>query len=333
MMKPNLKLAIFCTSIFCGLLVLLVGMSIGPAEAQLSSQTLACNASNGSGGLAAGWHDVTVAGQPAIVVVSDNYDPATPTLLTFHLHGDGGGYNDFWAQSGQAINQLVQTNNWIYVSPQAPYQDPDSGVIRWWGDGVGSSTSSNAGIEANAQLLENVFEEMFSKYNLCRDVLLGQTVSGGSWFYTGYFVPSRGDQYPAFTNINCGSSFINNSWANWFPPYDHFLSFKSNTAIQNRTQMHYTIGTDDFLYPDAEISIPFYKGHGFNVTSDILPDVGHCAFDIAAKTIAYWTAVNNSLIITTGPTTGPTATPTATPTTGPPPVLDKFTYLPFVVKD
>ncbi|MFT5195352.1 MAG: hypothetical protein ACI85U_002372 [Candidatus Promineifilaceae bacterium] len=105
--------------------------------------------------------------------------------------------------------------------------------------------------------------------------------------------------------------------------------------------MHYTIGTDDFLYPDAEISIPFYKGHGFNVTSDILPDVGHCAFDIAAKTIAYWTAVNNSLIITTGPatsptatpTTGSTATPTATPTTGPPPVLDKFTYLPFVVKD
>ncbi|MFK7805743.1 MAG: hypothetical protein AB8G95_29200 [Anaerolineae bacterium] len=341
------KLAFLLFSSLFFTVIFALSAAYSPAEAQLDSRTIECNPSNGSGGLAPGTYaDTTIAGQPAIVVVSENYDPATPTFLAFYLHGDGGGYN-FYSQDGRPLNNLIRDNGWIFVSPQS-FVDSDSGVTRWWGGGVSSNATGNAGIEANAQLLEDVIEDMYSKYNLCQNVLLGHSASGGSWFYDGYFVPTRGDRYPAFMNIACGSSGITNSWAG-FPFYSNLLTFNDNASIQNRTQMHYTIGDEDFLFAPAERAIPHYQGRGFNVTTDILPGVEHCDFDLSAKTIEYWTNVNNSITLSNGPvststpsptptvaaTLTPTATaiPTQTPTPFPAGFLDEFSYLPLAVKE
>ncbi len=263
--------------------------------AQSDIRHINCNPSNGSGGLAAGTYDTTIAGQPAIVIVSQNYNPATPTYLSFYLHGDGGGYN-FYSSNGSNLNNFVDDQGWIYVAPQS-FTDPGSGITRWWAAGVGSD---NSGIEANAQLLEDVIEDMFANYNICQNVLLGYSASGGSWFYDAYFYPTRGAEYPAFININCGSSGIDTNWE-FFSFYDDLLAVLTNGDAMNRTQLHYTVGTDDFLYDEVQDAAPFYESLGFDVTTDILQDVAHCAFDISDKTIAYWTDVDNKINLLSAP--------------------------------
>ncbi|MEM9775996.1 MAG: hypothetical protein AAF902_15575 [Chloroflexota bacterium] len=311
------------------------------AQANVTDRTIYCNPSGGSGGLAPGtYSDTTLFGQPVIIIVSENYDPSTPTLLTFYLHGDGGGY-DFYSQDGRPLNQVVRDNGWIYVAPQS-YLDTESGRNRWWAAGISGSEAGNAGIEANAQLLEDIFEEMFAKYNICQDILLGHSASGGSWFYDAYFVPTRGDEYPAFMNLGCGSSGISSSWTG-FPFYSNLNTFKDNAAIQNRTQLHYTIGDQDFLFAGAERAVPHYRDLGFDVTTDFLADVEHCAFDLSAKTVDYWMAVNNSVTVSDAPIGEPTSTPTATATVTPTPTmtptpfpegfLDEFIYLPMVLNE
>lgn len=338
----------FAVTLFSSLFCLTMFAVLSPStivQAQPGSRTIECNPSNGSGGLAPGtYSDTTIAGQPAVVIVSENYDPSTPTVLTFYLHGDGGGYT-FFSQDGRPLNQLVRNNGWIFVSPQS-FTDAESDVTRWWGGGVSGNPAGNASIEANGQLLEDVFEEMFSKYNLCRNILLGHSASGGSWFYDGYFIPTRGDRYPAFMNIGCGSSGIDDGWSG-FPFYDNLNTFKDNGAIQNRTQLHYTIGDEDFLFSRAEDAVPHYQGLGFDVTTDFMPGVAHCDFDLSAKTIDYWTAVNNSITISNDPVASPTpeptatltstpaatATPMATATPFPPGFLDEFSYLPIIAEE
>lgn len=340
----KLAFLLFC-SLFC-LFILSLSINFSSVEAQLESRTIECNPSNGSGGLAPGTYaDTTIDGQPAVVVVSENYDPSEPTVLAFYLHGDGGGYT-YYSQDGRPLNQLIRDNGWIYVAPQAPELNDD--YFPWYSTGVSTGEAGNANIEANAQFLENVFEEMFSNYNLCRNILLGHSASGGSWFYDGYFVPSRGDRYPAFMNLGCGSSGINAEgfWPST-PFYSNLNTFKDDPEIQNRTQMHYTIGDQDFLYDEALRAVPHYQDLGFDVTTDYLADVAHCAYDLPAKTIDYWTGVNNAVTLSNAPmstplpsltptvaaTSTPTALPTETATPFPAGFLDEFVYLPLAVRE
>ena len=299
------------------------------AQVNITDRTIYCNPSGGSGGLAPGtYSDTTLFGQPVIIIVSENYDPSTPTLLAFYLHGDGGGYQ-FYSQDGRPLNQLIRNNGWIYVAPQAT--ELSDGYFPWYSDGVSTSSSGNVGIEANAQFFENLLEDMFAKYNICKNILLGHSASGGSWFYDAYFVPTRGDKYPAFMNLACGSSGINAEGFWPFAPfYANLNNFKDDAAIQNRTQLHYTIGDQDFLYDEAIEAVPHYQSLGFDVTTDYLAGVGHCAFDLSSKTIDYWTAVNNAVTISDTPVDEPT--PTVTPTPFPEGFLDEFIYLPLVVR-
>jgi len=330
--------------LFLGLILVLVPVlmlqfSNTSAQAGVAERTISCNPSGGSGGLAPGTYaDTTLFGQSVVIIVSENYDPSTPTLLTFYLHGDGGGYT-FYSQDGRPLNQLVRDNGWIYVAPQAPQLE--GGSHAWYSTGVSTSDAGNANIEANAQLFENILEDMFAKYNICQNILLGHSASGGSWFYDAYFIPTRGDQYPAFMNLACGSSGINAEgfWPS-APFYDDLLAFKDDAAIQNRTHLHYTIGNQDFLYDEAERAVPHYQSLGFDVTTDFLDMVGHCDFDLSAKTIDYWAAVNNAITIsndpideTPMPTETPVPTPTVTATPFPEGFLDKFVYLPVVVRE
>ncbi|MEM8862220.1 MAG: hypothetical protein AAGD96_28195 [Chloroflexota bacterium] len=298
------------------------------AQANISDRTIYCNPSGGSGGLAPGtYSDTTLFGQPVIIIVSENYDPSTPTLLAFYLHGDGGSYQ-FYSQDGRPLNQLIRDNGWIYVAPQAT--ELSDGYFPWYSSGISGNEAGNVGIEANAQFFENVLEDMFAKYNLCQDILLGHSASGGSWFYDAYFIPTRGDEYPAFMNLACGSSGINSGWTG-FPFYSNLNTFKDDAQIQGRTQLHYTIGDADFLFDEAERAVPHYQDLGFDVTTDFMSGVEHCKFDLSAKTIDYWTTVNNAVTVSDTPISDPTPIPTVTPTPFPPGFLDEFSYLPLIV--
>ena len=337
--RPQLLFVLFV--LFFGFMAILITQfDAASAQANVSDRTIYCNPSGGSGGLASGtYSDTTLFGQPVVIIVSENYDPSTPTLLAFYLHGDGGGYQ-FYSQDGRPLNNLIRDNGWIYVAPQAT--ELNDGYYPWYSTGVSSNSAGNAGIEANAQFFENVLEDMFAKYNICKNILLGHSASGGSWFYDAYFVPTRGDEYPAFMNLACGSSGISSSWAA-FPFYDNLNNFKDDATIQNRTQMHYTIGDQDFLFDEAERAVPHYDGLGFDVTTDFMEDVTHCNFDLSAKTIDYWTAVNNAVTVSDTPIGEPTATPTATATLTPTPTMtptpfpegffDEFIYLPQISRE
>ncbi len=137
----------------------------------LSAQALNCNPSGGTGGLGVGTHDTTIAGHPATVIVGAGYDPSKPTYLALYLHGDEGGYN-FHTSSFSPINQFINTNSWIYVAPQAA-KATNGDYYPWDGRGGGS-------IEANETQVKDIFEHMFTNYNVCRDILFGGSVSGGS---------------------------------------------------------------------------------------------------------------------------------------------------------
>ena len=248
------------------------------ASAQVAPSGVECNNSGGSGGLSPGEYDVTIAGRDVLLIVGTGYDSSHPSILTFYLHGDGAADRTFLTNDKR---ELVGDNGWIYVAPRAINDS-------WASGGVGSTATSNATIESNAQLLGDVFDAVFADYNVCRNVLLGSSASGGSWFYDGYFLSTRGDQYPAYMNIACGSSGIDSSWSG-FHFVDDLLSFTTDPAIQARTKLHYSIGTADFLYPRAQQAIPYLRSLGFDVTTDIRPGVSHCAFDLDQASANWWT--------------------------------------------
>ena len=247
---------------------------------------LTCNPSNGSGGLSPGTYDITVAGRPAIVIVGDGYTPGQPTFLAFYLHGDGGNY-DFDKSQFSAINQFIRQNGWIYVSPLAPQTATDSGgdSIHQWNGGSLPST----GADENLTFLSNVYEEMFANYNVCRNVLFGSSASGGSWYYDAYFFPKRGGTYPAFMDLNCGAAGVyDGGFWRFADIYQDLEALSQMPDIVNRSEFRYTIGTDDFLFDGAKTSSATYDALGFNVSTDFLPNVGHCGFSVSEKARDYW---------------------------------------------
>ena len=84
-----------------------------------SAQEFIPGPTSGSGGLPVRRHEVTIAGQPALIMVGKGYDPAVPTHLAYYLHGDEGGYR-FFSSANSPVGQLVDEEGWIYVAPQAP---------------------------------------------------------------------------------------------------------------------------------------------------------------------------------------------------------------------
>jgi hypothetical protein len=263
-----------------------------PLTSTVSIQALTCNPTGGTGGLSAGTHDTTIAGQPATVIVGQAYDPQKPAYLAFYLHGDEGGY-DFHADSFNVINQFINDEGWIYVAPQAPEFE---GGYPWYADGVGAGRTL---IEDNAELLRDVLNDTFAKYNVCRNILFGASASGGSWFYDGYFYPNNGGQYPAFMNLNCGSSGINGNGTNVWTFYGYYQKLQAlsqNQDILSRTELKYTVGANDFLYDNAVISADAYANLGFGIITHYLPNTAHCAYNLADEIKAYWQAKAEDLV-------------------------------------
>jgi hypothetical protein len=213
-----------------------------------------CNPTGGSGGFGPGIYDTTIAGLKAIVVVGKGYDPQKPTYLGFNIHGDGGNY-DRIKKTDDGLTKLANKRGWILVSPLAP--DGHS----WWQDW---SQSVN---DAFARLLD----DMFRKYNVCRDIVYGTTGSGGSDFWTSYFFPDQGGQYPAHTVIACGGSSGHDLNA-----VKQIAALGKNATVVARSTFYYLYGSDDYLYDNIQRSINRYRNAGFNVQVQEIAGAGHC---------------------------------------------------------
>jgi len=215
------------------------------------SSVLECNPTNGSGGLDPGnYSGLTVAGLNVALVVGDGYNPQTPTHLAFFLHGDGGIYDRFSSPT-QPMTAFVNDHDWIFISPQAP-----NGQY-WWKKWVGDHN----------QILADLFQEMFTNYNLCQNQLFGSGVSGGSEFWTSSFFPFKGDDYPAHMVLNCGG---------WRSPHWRVTELGQQPEVVAKSSFNYVYGTKDYLTPGIEIGINTYTTAGFKVYINLLDGAGHC---------------------------------------------------------
>ena len=235
---------------------------------------LDCNPSQGLGGLAPGIHVTTVAGLKAVVVVGDGYDPQQPTHLAFYLHGDDGAYLQFQSPN-HTLTKFVKEQGWIFVSPQSP-----NAGASWWSNWQGDHN------EALAQ----AFEEMKTKYNVCRNVVFGSTLSGGSTFWARNFFPNKGGQHPAYTVMLCGGVL---------PGKDDrpkVITLGQNPAIVTQSSFEFVYGTKDFLYNQIQQTIELYTGAGFEVSKEELLDQEHCVPNpFSSYIIAHWTARSTAL--------------------------------------
>ncbi|MCL4295860.1 MAG: hypothetical protein KJ077_09045 [Anaerolineae bacterium] len=226
-----------------------------------------CNPSKGSGGLAPGIHETTVADLKAVVVVGDGYSPQQPSYLAFYLHGDEGNYRQFRFASNK-VTKFAKEHGWIFIAPQSP-NNGDSWWTNWQGD--------------HNEAVAKVFKEMFAKYNLCRSSVFGSTLSGGSVFWTANFFPNKGGEYPAYTVLICGGSQPKKA------DRPKVIELGQNPDIVKRSSFEYVYGSEDFLYDGIQRSMTFYKGAGFEVTKEELPGVDHCVPDFLPRIVTHWT--------------------------------------------
>jgi len=222
--------------------------------------TAGLTASGGSGGSAPGVHEVTIAGQPARVVVGDGYDPATPTFLAYYLHGDEGSYNT------SQMDTFINDKDWVYIAPLAPAGATNPNRYPWDGSDGGSQS-------ANLAQIKSALDHMIANYNVYTNFYFGSGVSGGSWLYDFYVHSFTG--YPTYMNLNCGAS-------------QRTTANAPSAVVMENSEIKYTLGTADFLYNNALSSASAYAAVGYRVQTDFMPGVEHCAFSVHTKTVAYW---------------------------------------------
>ena len=226
-----------------------------PTRTPTSSPVAGCSPTGGSGGLSPGRYATTVAGLNATVVVGAGYNPHTPTYLGFYVHGDNGSWSKFQSASNPAT-QFVNQHGWIFVIPQSP-----NGGESWWTNWNGDHNAAFA----------RVLDEMFAKYNVCRNIVFGASGSGGSEFWTSYFFPEKGGVYQAHMIICCGGNDGHNSTTR-----QQIIALGKNPTVVARSSFEYVYGSDDALVPLITQSIEAYTSAGFHVTTDELPGAGHC---------------------------------------------------------
>ncbi len=210
---------------------------------------LTCNPSGGAGGLAAGTKmDIIFQGQPVLVEVSSSYVDSQPGYLSIYLHGDEGQYKRFIQG---------ETPGGVFIAPQAPRSTDN--YHRWYEKPT-----------ENAEFVAALLEEMYSKYNLCRNVLIGGSISGGSVFYDRNFSVLKGETYPAYWNLHCGGSSFHDE--------EKLKALSQNPEVVSRSEFVFTIATNDFLFEQTAQSAEHRKSLGFNVTTDYREGGGHCLY-------------------------------------------------------
>lgn len=238
-----------------------------PLVIRQPATTSGCNPSDGSGGFEPGIYETTVASLNAVVVVGDGYDPQQPTYLGFYLHGDEGAYWQF-KYSTNRLTKFVRQQGLVFVAPQSP-NNGDSWWSNWQGD--------------HNEALGRVFDEMFAKYNLCRNQVLGSSLSGGSTFWVRNFFPNQGGEHPAYSTLLCGGVLPSKE------DRAKLTDLGQNPDIVQRSSFEFVYGSEDFLYANIQKASAFYQEAGFEVTKNELPGVGHCVPDFLLHVIDHWT--------------------------------------------
>ncbi len=220
----------------------------------------ACNPTNGSGGLSPGIHDTTFNGVRTVIVVGDGYDPNTPTYLGFHLHGDGGNILNNFTSSSSEVTTFINEKDWIFVAPEAPNNSNE-----WW-------TNFNSSEADHIQHFANVLDDMFAKYNICRNIVFGSSGSGGGVFLTNQFFPNRGGDYPSHNVLSCGAGSANSSDRN------KLNTIGQDADVVSRTTFFHFYGEDDksVTASTVEGNIDMYQDAGFNASGQKLNNAGHC---------------------------------------------------------
>jgi hypothetical protein len=168
--------------------------------------------------------------------------------LNIYLHGDGGGDYKWFYKSNAKI---ALTKGLIGVTVLAPNIGK-----QWYRNG-----------EANALFVHELIQtELFKKYNLDKTKIYFAGTSGGSQFLTGQFIPIYGLHYNSGAVLMCGGP------ANWQD------DLKGGDEFIKKFKLAWIATKFDFLLPQVEKGIAYYKSKGFQVESEILPTGNHCSF-------------------------------------------------------
>lgn len=192
-------------------------------------ETAKIRASNGSGGgtglLELAFKDST--GLESSYKINAPMDVSNKVYgLHIHLHGDGGGgYKDF--PNKEARYDLIG------VSVKAP----NKGMT--WGRAAGRQHA--------LYLNELIQNELVKKYNIDLDKIVFSTVSGGSYFITGNFIPEYGQNYNSKAFVMCGGETPR-------------VAFKDPTTLAKfKIHWEWTSEERSDIVPSIEKSIAAYK--------------------------------------------------------------------------
>jgi hypothetical protein len=190
--------------------------------------------------------------------------------LHIHLHGDGGGGDkDF--PNKEARNDLIG------VTVKAP------NTTLTWGRAQGKPHAF--------YLNELIQKELLKKYNINQDRIYFSTVSGGSFFMVGSFIPEYGASYNSAAFVMCGGEAPRVAFA--------------DPKMLGKWRIHFevTAGERADIMANVQASVNAYKSAAASagVSSDVQAKLqtmsvqgpgGHCAFDNVAYTSGIQQAID-----------------------------------------
>jgi predicted esterase len=199
--------------------------------------------SAGAGGDSGAMQDIAVDPGHYYAFVPEAYDPATPMPMLLNLHGDEG-------DPTQSVIPLWQSTwqtgaDFIMIVPQAPYPEGDHS---WYQD-----------YEGNAAWLDEMLADVFGRWNVDLERVWVTSLSGGSVF-VGLAMFERQDVFAAVA-FNLGGGGGNS----YVAPPDEACKIPAR----------FTVGTDDFLYEQAQELYNTLLDHDHETEWVDLPGCGH----------------------------------------------------------
>lgn len=214
----------------------------------------------------------TVAGVE-MKVVEPVAGAAAPLRLALYFHGDGAGPYS----SGLAIKKhapWTSSHGVLYVAARAP------NACAWWlapgyttCDGTTAVPDSAIDREGeNALAVSSVIQALRAGWDIADSPVLYGGSSGGSIFLAASFLPLYGDKYPGAYALSCGGD----------EPWAGKLAWDAaNPSLLGATSLFFTYGDKDFVAPDVQQAIAFYKALGFPADEKVIAETvdagtSHC---------------------------------------------------------
>jgi pimeloyl-ACP methyl ester carboxylesterase len=134
--------------------------------------------------------------------------------------------------------------------------------------------------DANAAALLTALLGLLKAYDVRTDGLRYYGSSGGSIFLTQEWLPLHGGAYPGVFALMCGGEVSTRAWG-WDV---------TDASLRAKSPLFFTYGDQDFLLPDITKAIADLTGRGFALTSKVVPNATHCAFDAHGEAVGIWSA-------------------------------------------